>query len=212
MGTNYNVLSGDDVVKKIRNTHIKYLFFCLAGAVLAVVMLIAAGHLIRDGEGGILVMLFGILVMLCAVYFASRSIKTLGNVENCRVFRKYGTPEQIAQRISEGTLSTILDSKGSLCTETFIMKHSDFESFVPYEDILLLYRKEHRTNGILDSIFLVVHDRYGDKFEYPFKLGKKHAGEMDMVANAIGQHAPDCRFGYTQDNLSYAKQNAKPLS
>lgn len=211
MAANYQALSGQDVIKKVRNTHIKYLIFCTLGVILAVVMLIAAGSMIRNGEGGILVMVFGVLVMLCSIYFAGRSFKTLGNIENCRLFRKYGTPDEIAQRISEGSLNTILDSKGSLCTDTFIMKHSDFESYVPYEDILLLYRKEHRTNGVLDGIYLVVHDRYGDKFEYPFKMGKKHAGEMDTVANAIGQRAKDCRFGYTPDNLSYVKQNAKTI-
>ena len=211
MAANYHALSGQDVIKKVRNTHIKYLIFCALGVLLAVVMLIAAGSMIRNGEGGILVMVFGVLVMLCSIYFAGRSFKTLGNIENCRLFRKYGTPDEIAQRISEGSLNTILDSKGSLCTDTFIMKHSDFESFVPFSEILLLYRKEHRTNGILDSIFLVVHDRYGDKFEYPFKLGKKHAGDMNEVANAIIKSAPDCRVGYTTENLQYAKQNARQI-
>ena len=91
------------------------------------------------------------------------------------------------------------------------MKHGDFESFKPFGDIVLIYKKEHSTNGIKDSVFLVAYDRFGDSVDYPFKLGKKHAGEMDAVANLIAQHAPECRFGYTQDNLRYVKEHAQQI-
>lgn len=213
MGRNYTALSGTDMISGIRKKNIGSLFLCLLGILLAVGILYFAGYQFRESAYfyGLMSLALGIGIVIAAIAGAISAFRTLGNITNCRVFRKYGTPDELAGCISEGSTQTILDSKQALITESFIMKHGDFESFVPFSEILLLYRKEHRTNGILDSIFLVVHDRYGDKYEYPFKLGKKHAGEMDMVANVIAQQAPDCRFGYTPQNLQYVKQNAQKL-
>jgi len=37
------------------------------------------------------------------------------------------------------------------------------------------------------------------------------SSQLHAAANMILQKAPDCRTGYTQENLSYVKQNAKQI-
>lgn len=213
MGINYTTISGADIVKAIRKKNTSRLVWSVIGCIATLLVLFFGGYELRNGG-----IFYGIMALIMAVIFyvalgstIAKAAKTLGDVENCRVFRKYGSPDEIAERISEGAVNPVFDSKQALVAEDFIMKHGDFETYIPHKDVLLLYRKEHRTNGVLDSIALVVHDRYGDSFDYPFKLGKKHAGDMQIAADQIGRNAPDARFGYTQDNLQYVKQNAQKI-
>ena len=138
----------------------------------------------------------------------------LGTLKDCRhakVFRKFGEPETIAARIAAESAEPLLPSNEVLIADSFIMNYTNFESYVPYSGVLLCYKKEQRTNGILTAIYLVVHDIYGDQFSYRFKTGKKHADEMINVMKHISEQAPQAAFGYTQENLQYAAANAKKL-
>lgn len=209
----YAELTGAQIVGAIRRKNRRSVFFGILGMLLVVLFLLGVGYMMTNGHP-----IYGVVgVLLCAFFLWAlgtsviKSMRILKDVENSRVFRKYGAPEALAERIAEGSLSPILDSKRALIADSFIMIHKDYESYVPFNQVMLLYRKEHRTNGVLDGIFLVVHDVYGDKFEYPFKLGKKHAGDMSVVADEILRQAPECRFGYTQENLAYVQQNCKKI-
>lgn len=214
MARQYSTLSGAEIVSSIRKKHQKNIFLCILGMLGTALFMIVAIIWLRTGEH-IVLGLFG--VALCALFAwlllegISKSKKVLADPENCRLFRKYGAPDTIAMQIADGCNALLLESKTALITDLFIMKHGDFESFVPFEQVLLVYRKEHSTNGITDSVFLVVHDAFGDSYEYPFKVGKKHEAEMRSVAEEIAKRAPMCRLGYTQENLNYVKQNAKQL-
>ena len=214
MAKDYASITGADIVKKIRKKNTGRIIGYSILIVVIFAFLVGIGIMLRE-KGNYFVGIFGIL--LCALFlgFAISSLvsaaKTLRDVPGCRVFRKFGSPDAIAMQIAEHGPYPLMPGKGVLITDRFIMKENDFETFVPYEDILLLYRKEHRTNGVLDSIFLVLQDKYGDKFEYPFKLGKKHADEMNTVAQEIAKNAPHCVFGYTKENMQYAEQNKEKL-
>ena len=213
MAANYSALSGTQMVKQIRGKNVRRLLLNSLGIVLAVGMLFFAFYEFRGGHWfyGIMGLAVGIIIFWLFVQNISAACATLKNVAECRVFRKYGSPDELAQRISEGSLSRLLESNKALVTDSFIMKHKDYETYVPFQSVLLLYRKEHRTNGVLDGIYLVVHDAYGDSFDYPFKLGSKHEDEMQLAANAIAQSAPNCRLGYTKENLDYVNQNARKI-
>lgn len=215
MARDYSALSGAEMVSKIKKQNTGIFILCILGYLVAAGFLIGVLYMVKE-EQSYFMGIVGLLLIAFACYamfgVMKNAWKTRSDPENARVFRKYGSPDQLAAKISEGMGATLFDSSKAMLTDSFVMKHGDFESYVPYDQILLLYKKEHRTNGILDSIFLVVHDAYGDKFEYPFKLGKKHANEMEMAAEEIGKHAPQCAFGYTKENLAYAAQNAKKLS
>lgn len=214
MARQYSTISGAEIVSSICRHHKKNIALCILGMLGTAFLMVVVVLWLRTGEH----IVFGILGIGLCVLFAyllvdsiSKSRRILADPENCRLFRKYGAPDTIAMQIADGSNALLTESKTALITDTFIMKHGNFETFVPFGHILLLYRKEHSTNGITDSVFLVVHDAFGDSFEYPFKVGKKHEAEMWSVAEEIAKRAPQCRIGYTQDNLNYVKQNAKKL-
>ena len=211
MKRDFTGLTGNDILRAVRKKHIFRLILCVLGVIAGIALLIAVGILMP--AHGAFYFIMGVLLAAgligCSGFFFSQSFKTLRNVREIPLFRKHGSPDSIAMQLAEYGSQPFLESRQILITEHFIMKYGDFETFMTYEDVLLLYRKEHRTNGVLDGIFLVLYDGWGDSFEYPFKLGKKHADDMEQAAQMIASHAPRCRFGYTNDNLNYVKQNKK---
>ncbi len=215
MAKNYSALTGSDIVRAVRKKHIKYLIYSIFGIIAGFALLIAVSIYLHRSSESVVYMILGVLMSACIIgfscYMLGKSFLTLRDILHIPLFRKYGSADSIAMQISEHFPAAILESNKVLITDSFIMKHGDYETYIPYEDVLLLYRKEHRTNGVLDSIFLVVYDAYGDNVEYPFKLGKKHADDMDAAAKAIASRAPNCRFGYTKENLAYVQSNKKPL-
>lgn len=151
---------------------------------------------------------------LCGWAFGKKFIKNIKvalNPRKATVFRKYGDPEAIADRIFVGRENILLEQNHVVITADYILHRKHYETFVPLADVLLMYRKEHRTNGILDAISLVVHDRYGDSYEYPFRLSNKFAGDMDYAVGEIIKLNPECRIGYDRQNLQYVKANKQPI-
>ena len=214
MAVNYSGLTGDQIVRKVRRRNRNTVWKCVLGIILAAAFLVGVIWLIRS-EGRYFIGIIGFLIVLGVIYVLLQAIgkamNVLKDVPFAPLFRKYGTPETIAMRIANGSDSPLIESRKTLIGSSFIMKHGDYESYIPFESVRLMYRKEHSTNGIKDSIFLVVYDEYGDSIDYPFKLGKKHADEMRIAAETIAKHAPECRFGYTRDNLNWIKSIAKKL-
>ncbi len=212
MAKSYYGLTGEAVVSSVRRRNIGTLVFCIFGLIAClvaiVVLLVMTAH-----EHRYLVTIIGLLIVALLIYAAVCGIKsacnTLKDCTRARIFRKYGSPDSIAERIAAEADTPLLSSQKALIADSFIMNRGNFESYVPFSEILLCYKKEQRTNGILTGIFLVVHDAYGDKFEYPFKLGKKHEEEMLDVMKHISTQAPKAAFGYTPENLKYAAANAR---
>ena len=207
-------LTGDAVVRGVRKKNNQKRLLCLLGVLAAAAALTGAFiWIIKMHEffyGGILAILcaFGAYMAFTGV---SKANKVLADVENCRLFRKFGTPESIASRIASECGEPLLDSKGTLICNSFIMKHGDFESFIPFEQTLHLFRREHRTNGIQDGVYLVMTDAYGDQQQFPFKIGKKGKAQMEEIVDHIIQQAPNCAVGYTKEALAYVKLNKKDL-
>lgn len=209
MAKNYVGLTGNDIVKAVRR-HNLWMLLSRGFLILFIAVILTVGMRYLWKSGHYIYLVLAILVALLLFYMCIEAVgkaaATLKNVSRARVFRKYGSADSIAMRISEG--EPLLESNKTLLTDSFIMKHGDFESFIPFEDILLIYRKTHATNGVQDGVYLVVHDAYGDSFDYPFKLGKKHESEMENAFAVIMQRADRARVGYLKENLEYAKQNA----
>lgn len=207
-------LTGEIICKKIRSRCFEKIFFWILAIILALLFIGYAIHGVVV-EHSIAMPLFALLLgvggCIWGIAEIRKSVKTLSDVPNCKLFRKYGSPESIAQTIAEGAGKSIVSCKQTLLTEQFILKTKDFESFVPLESVLLLYKREHRTNGFLDSVSLVIHDEYGDQFEYPFKLAKKYQGEFNIAGDEIAKHSPNARFGYTKENLKFVEQNEKKI-
>ncbi|MBR5371827.1 MAG: hypothetical protein IK130_06405 [Oscillospiraceae bacterium] len=214
MAYHYNSLTGDIIVRKIQKKNKRNALLCILGlaavAGLAVFLLYmtATEHKYLYAIGGLLLCALFVYVLITTM---RKAISIWKDPSRARVFRKYGTPDQIAETIAAGADNVLLGSGKALITESFIMKHNDFESFIPFTDVLLCYRKESSTNGIPTAVYFVVHDVYGDSFEYPFKMGKKHKEEMVDIMKHISELAPQAAFGYSGQNLNYAKTHTKPL-
>lgn len=214
MSRSYQSLSGEEIIKKIRSKNRRTVLLCALGD-LAVVGAAAVLLFMTANEHRYVYAIIGLLV--CVLFFVAlttvmkAALTTLKDVANAKLFRKFGAPERLAEAISAGAEHPLLESRQTLAADSFIMKHNDFESYVPYSAVLLCYKKEQRTNGILTSVSLVVHDAYGDKTEYPFKMGKRHEGEMNDVMRQIAEQAPNAAFGYTPQNLKYAAANARRI-
>ena len=218
MARDYNALTGETVLSGIRKTH----RFRIAADVFAI--LFAAGFIIgcvimlMNNHGDVFRIVMGVIgIALCIlvvwVIFGQigKHIETIAAPEKCRLFRKYGSPESIAARIAAESSEPVIAEKKTLLCRSFILIRDDFESFIPLDKMLHIYRKESSTNGIKHSVYLVGQDIYGDKFEYPFKLGKTHKQIMVNAMEEISRQSPQCAVGYSPQNLAYAKQNIKPL-
>lgn len=214
MSRNYQTLTGDTIIRKVRGKNICNAIICVLGYLAVTALVIYLLHM-TSTQHRYLYAIIGLL--LCILFYAGltfwlkRTLSTLKDVSRARVFRKYGSPEQLAEIISAGAAHPLLESRHALIADTFIMKHNDYESYIPFSDVILCYRKEQRTNGVLTGIYLVVQDVYGEKIEYPFKMGKSHLGEMTDVMRHISEQAPNAAFGYTQQNLKYADANVKAI-
>ena len=200
MARDYSALTGADLLEGIRKTHrIRTALDVLA--ILAVAgFLIGCVFLIKLNLHNTTDIIFGKI---------SEHVRTAAAPEKSRLFCKYGTPDEIAARIAAEYSEPLFAEKSTLICRSFILNQNDFESFIPLDRTLLVYRKESSTNGIKHNVYLVVHDAFGDSFEYPFKLGKKHKQVMTEAMQEISRQSPQCAVGYSPANLSYVKKNAK---
>ncbi len=216
MARDYSALTGADLLEGIRKTHrIRTALDVLA--ILAVAgFLIGCVFLIKLNLHNTTDIIFGVIgIALCVLVLwvifgkISEHVRTAAAPEKSRLFRKYGTPDEIAARIAAEYSEPLFAEKSTLICRSFILNQNDFESFIPLDRTLLVYRKESSTNGIKHNVYLVVHDAFGDSFEYPFKLGKKHKQVMTEAMQEISRQSPQCAVGYSPANLSYVKKNAK---
>lgn len=218
MAKDYSALTGDEMLAGIRKTHRAriagdiFLILFAAGFLIGCVIMLMNNH--RDAFRIVMALIgiAGCIVGVWAIFGQiGKHIETIASPEKCRLFRKYGSPESVAARIAAESGEPVIAEKSTLLCRSFIMIRGDFESFIPLDQMLHVYRKESSTNGIKHSVYLVGQDVYGDKFEYPFKLGKTHKQIMVDAMEEISRQSPQCAVGYSPQNLAYAKQNVKVL-
>lgn len=206
-------LTGKRILSTLRRKHgwaaFGYLILTLWFAAIMIFSVVCFGN--GDIAIGIIALLVGLLTAGVFGHKLIQNLKVALNPHKATVFRKYGDPEVIADRIFVGRENILLEQNHVVITADYILHRKHYETFVPIADVLLMYRKEHRTYGSLDAISLVVHDRYGDSYEYPFKLGNKFAGDMDYAVGEIIKLNPECRIGYDRQNLQYVKANKQPI-
>lgn len=215
MAHNYSALTGDKIVQSIRkqNRH-KLVMYILAIPFLCLFLVGMLTYMIQEHDEyviGVIAIVVLSLLLYADVSSIGKTRKALAEAENCALFRKFGSAERIAAKIAEESAAPLLDSRGTIICESFIMKHGNFESYIPFDHALLVYRQEHSTNGIKDAVFLVVHDVYGDSVQYQFKMGKKGKELMQEMMAHISQKNEHCAVGYSQQNLSYARTNTRPV-
>lgn len=211
---NLQSITGEDIIRAIRKKSRRGIVWCIVGIIAAFAFMVGGLMMIRKAGQ----IFYGVIMMVAAAggayaafYYISVMNKKLADTENCDLFRKFGTPDTIAQRIAEECSEPVLEAKGVLICDSFIMRKNDFESYIPFAETLAVFRREHRTNGIPDGVYLVLKDSYGNEQQYPFKFGKTGKEMMTQIMEHISQKAPKCAFGYTPEVLSYVRQNQKSL-
>lgn len=215
MAHSYSSLTGDKIISSIRkqNRH-KLMMYILAIPFLCLFLVGMLMYMIQEHDEYVIGVI-AVVVLSLLLYAAFSSIgktrRVLAETEHCALFRKFGSAERIAAKITEESAAPLLDSRGTIICESFIMKHGNFETYIPFDHALLVYRQEHSTNGIKDAVFLVVRDVYGDSVQYQFKMGKKGKELMQEMMAHISRKNEQCAIGYSQQNLSYASTNTKPI-
>ena len=126
--------------------------------------------------------------------------------EQARIFRKYGAPEAVAAMLRDGSKDVFFDN-GTMCmTGSFLIDKGNPESFLKLGDILAVY-PELRSKGE----YLVVHDRWGDMYRYPFAVGSKQVFRIGILIDKIKKASPGCRTAHRPEDLEYVRQQAEPL-
>lgn len=134
------------------------------------------------------------------------SIRLRRHPEQARVFRKYGTPEKVAALLRQGSKAVFFDN-GALCmTESYLLNRTAPEQLVLLTDVLAVYSELRGKEE-----YLVVHDRWGDVFRYPFAVGQKQVFRIGILADKIKKAAPACRTKHRPEDMEYIGQHTEPL-
>lgn len=126
--------------------------------------------------------------------------------EAARVFRKYGTPEETAALIRAGSHDIFFDN-GTLCmTSEFLLDRSAPAHLLRLQDVLAAYGELRGKDE-----YLVVHDRWGDVFRYPFAVGQKQVFKIGILIDKIQKASPSCRKSHRAEDLEYVRQHTEAL-
>lgn len=207
-------LTGPKLVSKIRRANLWKLFVFGLLLLLGILIVAAAVAFVRNEHEylkAILMLAVGVLLCWWSGTEFGKRLKVLVNVRNSRMFRKYGSPEEIASIISNSAESSLIVNKKVLLTESFIFTPSNPESYVPFESVRLFYRKEHRTNGVQDGLYITVWDEFGDTYDYPFKMGTRHAVDFEDAMKELSVRCKNTMIGYSAANISTVKANKRDI-
>lgn len=157
--------------------------------------------------------LFLILLAGYAVLFGRRLLYDLQMMlmpEKCGLFRKYGTPDAVAEMLNgTGGQMRVFDNGQTLLNAELLVNRDSPESLLLLPDARLAYsqRQVLLFQGARET--LTVHDRWGDCFRYPVS-GKGQFFRANVLLDRLAQQ-PDCRIGNTPQNHRYAKDKKEPL-
>ena len=215
MAERYENLTGRKLISAIRRKNIKNIFAYGFMLLLGIAFFVFAVYKVKEEHSygwAIAAVLLGILFCVLSLHELLKCFRTLKSVPNCRLFRKYGNADTIAQVISEYAAGNFCEPHNmSIVTEKFIMAKKNYESYVPLSSVLQMYKQINRTNGVLTGYALVIVDEYGDKYRYPFQIGKRYSGDLELAAGEIAKRAPRARFDCTAEATAYVRENQKQL-
>ena len=191
----------------IRSKHIRLL--CLRMIVPVLLLLSAACFLQR---GMICVLLLSIAAGYCLgcgsrLLYDFRMIRT---PQKSRVFRKYGTPERVAEiLLSTGGKLRMFDNGRLLLNAELLVDREDPETLLYFSDARLAYSQRQVLLGAGTRETLTVYDRWGEHFRYRVS-GKGQFFRAEVLLDRLAQNLK-CRIGNTPANHAYVKQETEPL-
>ncbi len=195
-------ITATELIQEIHKKHVKYrtisLVCLIVGILLTVFFFFASVGL------GLFFAVVTVLVPLALFfYFNSKANHT----EELPIFKRYGTPDELAAMLRDGGNKVIYQANNFLMTETFILNPNDLESLIPLSDLQLVYIFRNSTNGIPTDQGMTVHDIYNYQVRFQFRLGKKGREEIAEIMRRMSLAAPWIVFGYSPQNVRAAAQN-----
>ncbi len=109
--------------------------------------------------------------------------------EQAEVFRKYGTPDEVAARICSGMAEIFFENQHMCMTEQFLLEKNDPDSLLLLKDICKAYPMK---SG--EKEYLMAEDASGRKYRYSFAVGQKQVFRIGILLDKIRKAAPNCRI------------------
>ncbi|MBR6108028.1 MAG: hypothetical protein IKQ39_08480 [Oscillospiraceae bacterium] len=151
----------------------------------------------------------GLLCLLPAalcVFAAVRHLLRMCRPQKSPLFRKYGSPERVAEMLQTEGNNIFFENSKMLVSQHWLAVKNDPERFVRFEWILLAYSRSTPR-----GIWLTVHDCWGSKLTFPFAVGEQQVFRPEIILDKIKKNAPGCQLGCTKQHLDYARSHRRKL-
>jgi len=195
-------ITGTEILTELHNKYDRFMKYALAS--LIVTSVFAAFMLYAWITGGLI--FAAVLVAISLIVFLVFR-KRASNVEDLALFKRYGSPEEIAAHLRQGSDRVIYQTNTFLMTDSFFMNPSNLETFIPFSDIQLAYLYKQSTNFIPTEQGLALHDIYNNQVRFSFHVGKKGRTEIEMIMVRLKMAAPWIALGYSTQNTRAAAAN-----
>lgn len=183
-----------DRIRQHRKTLLMIFLPLTVLALLAGILLVKQLHL----PGAVL----GTVLTALPLLFVLNTLPEFLHPEQADVFRKYGTPEQVAERLRNGCGDVFFDNGRMVVTEQFVLDTEKPETLLFYPHALTVYPDAVQGR----ESYLVVYDQWGQKLRYPFTNGSQQVIRIDTLSDKIRKHAPGCRGGHRPEDLDYVRE------
>lgn len=195
-------ITGKDLTDRIRAHADTLLAIFLPSAVTA--LLLGIFLVIRLRIPGAVI---GTLLTAFPLRFVLNALPLHLHPEQADVFRKYGEPDAVAEKLRAGSGSIFFDNGRAVFTEQYALDRERPENLLFYPETLNVY-----PDGVSGKEeMLIVYDTWGQKLRFPFTNGKKQVFRIGVLTDKIRRNAPGCRNGHRSEDLDYVRQHQKPL-
>ncbi|MBR6108029.1 MAG: hypothetical protein IKQ39_08485 [Oscillospiraceae bacterium] len=195
-------ITAEELLQEIHKKHVRQRTIAMIAMIVGI-LLTAFFFLVSVGFGIFFAVATVLIPLAIFCYLNSKA----QNTEGLPIFKRYGTPDELASMLRSGGDKVIYQANNFLMTETFILNPHDLESLIPLTDIQLVYIFKNSTNGIPTDQGMKVHDIYNNQVQFQFKLGKKGREEIAEIMRRMSLAAPWIVFGYSPQNVGAAARN-----
>ncbi len=194
-------MTAEALVEELRKKHKKQRTIALIVMIFGI-LASAFFYMVAIPAGITLTVCFVVIPLIFFLHFHSKVKKP----EELRLFKNYGTPDELASLLRIGSDGILHQSRSLLLTTQFLMNPNDLESVMPLSCVQLAYIHTSSYNGIPTSQTMKVHDIYNHTLEYSFKLGKKGRAEIEEILLGMVSAAPWIMIGYDPQKVRCAAQ------
>ena len=197
------------VINNIRKNEIKKAVIMLIKALIftgIMISLLLSGDDIKDLIFALLIV--GVFVVLFD-YGLIKCIVIIINPLKSDLFKKYGSPEEIAEILDEIETTIEYEDKHLIISKKYISDKKDYSKMVACDDVLGVHKLVHKTNYIVDYYQIVITDKYGNEITYSYPV--KEEEKCDNLLMLIVSKCKNAKAGYTKQEQDYIKANKQTL-